>query len=144
MRDRKQYFFSCYSQTPNKSWPYGPCFWTRHILCIVRKWLMSMFLIVVLWSVWHDFRSLTLRIFLYLQYFILKSWKKNVLPILYESYAATHVRVIRVWRDGHFHKLHIFPCWEQKEKSMSVNHRIVKLLCDCQFLENATFIYTVL
>ena len=35
---------------------------------------------------------------------------KAAIPILDESNTATHVGVIGVWRDCHFHELHIFPC----------------------------------
>ena len=38
------------------------------------------------------------------------------IPILDESDTATHVRVIRIWRDSHLHELHIFPCWGHTDK----------------------------
>jgi len=41
---------------------------------------------------------------------------KASIPILDESNTATHVGIIGIWRDCHFHELHIFPCWGHTDK----------------------------
>lgn len=59
---------------------------------------------------------------------------KAAIPILDESNTATHVRVIGIWRDCHFHELHIFPCWGQTDKICCHESSWITELWDQMFL----------
>lgn len=60
---------------------------------------------------------------------------KAAIPILDESNTATHVRVIRIWRDCHFHELHIFPCWGHTDKICCHESSWITELWDQIFLQ---------